>query len=456
MTVSESSKGVLFAVDDDPDVLETLKILLASEAWEVVTFRSPAPALSELASRTPDLVLLDLNYTQDTTGGREGLEFLKRIREFDAEIPVIVMTAWSSVPLAVEVMANGAKDFLEKPFEPARLKSALRTQLSLRRALLKSRILDAELERLQGRTGPVFIAGSPAMLQVAAVVRKVAPSSANVLITGEPGTGKEVVARMLHALSQRAQRPMVSVNAGGLPDSLFESELFGHVKGAFTDARTDRTGRFELAHLGTLFLDEIGNVPLALQAKLLRVLESGEMERIGSSYTRRVDVRVISATNSDLDSAIAAGRFREDLLYRLNTVEIALPPLRERREDIPELAAHFLAQHAKKYGKEIFGFEPDAMAWVLAYSWPGNVRELNHALERAVIMSSGTRLALADLQTNTRKAAPVSLEEVSLEEVEEILIRKALTRAAGNVSVAAKALGLSRSALYRRMQTYGI
>jgi DNA-binding NtrC family response regulator len=295
---------------------------------------------------------------------------------------------------------------------------------------------------------------------VLATIARIGPSDANVLITGEHGTGKEVVAQMLHALSARKSRSIVAVNTGALPEGTFESELFGHVKGAFTDARNERIGRFELADGGTLFLDEIANVPPRQQAKLLRVLETGEMERVGSSKTRRVDVRVLSATNADLHAEVDAGRFRADLLFRLNTVEIHLPPLRERREDIPPLAAHFLARYVQRYRKQVEGIDSGAIQAILQYGWPGNVRELDHTIERAVLMARGNQIEAVDLGLATSRASGQAvgqgLEEMSLESVESILIRKALSRSNGNVSQAAEALGLSRGALYRRMEKYGI
>jgi DNA-binding NtrC family response regulator len=288
------------------------------------------------------------------------------------------------------------------------------------------------------------------------LLSRIGPSDANVLITGEHGTGKEVVALTLHALSSRSGRPMITVNTGGLPEGTFESELFGHVKGAFTDARSDRVGRFELADRGTLFLDEIANVPMKQQAKLLRVLETGEMERVGSSKTHKVDVRVISATNADLKLESAEGRFRPDLLFRLNTVELPIPPLRERKEDIPLLAAHFLKLYAQRYRKPVKGFEPSALQRMLDHPWPGNVRELDHSTERAVLMSTSDHIQSADLGLESDRTAAGKIEDLSLEEVENLLIKKALARHSGNISHAADALGLSRSALYRRMQKYGV
>jgi DNA-binding NtrC family response regulator len=366
------------------------------------------------------------------------------------------MTAWGSIDLAVEAMRHGARDFVEKPWENERLLSILRTQVELGRALRARDRLEAA-QRGSAGDGRRLIAESAAMRPVLEVIARVGPSDAAVLVTGENGTGKGVVARALHAASRRAQRPLVAVNVGGLAAGTFESELFGHVRGAFTDAKVDRVGRFEAADGGTLFLDEIGNLPADLQAKLLRVLETGELERVGSSRTVRVDARVIAATNADLAAEVEAGRFRRDLLFRLNTVEIHLPSLRERREDIPLLAAHFLERIAGRYRKPIRGFEPAAMEQLLVHPWPGNVRELEHAVERAVLMATGDTIRVADLGLRPPSSGGgASLDELSLEEVERILIRKALDRYAGNVSQAAEALGLSRSALYRRFRRHGL
>jgi DNA-binding NtrC family response regulator len=456
MSAGSNTPARLLIADDQRDVLEALRLLLKPEGFVVETASSPAAVLDSLASREFDAVLIDLNYARDTTSGQEGLDLLSRVQAIDSTLPVIVMTAWGSVELAVEAMRRGARDFIQKPWENARLLAILRTQLELGGALRRSQRLEAENRLLRAEGLPKFIANADAMQPVLRLISSVGPSDANVLVTGEHGSGKEVAARTLHALSNRASRPLVAVNTGGLPEGIFESELFGHVKGAFTDAKTDRIGRFELAHGGTLFLDEIANIPLSQQAKLLRVLESGEMERVGSSQTRRVDVRIISATNADLNQEVSAGRFRQDLLFRLNTVEIQLPPLRERRQDIPLLATYFISRYAQRYRKPSKTFEPAAMQAMLEYAWPGNVRELDHAVERAVLLSSGEAVRVSDLSLKAPREGTQRLEELSLEEVESLLIRKAVDRYGGNISQAAEALGLSRSALYRRLQKYGI
>jgi DNA-binding NtrC family response regulator len=446
----------VLAADDQPHILEALQLLLHPEGYRVESVKSPAEVREALAADSYDAVLIDLNYARDTTSGQEGLDLLSEIVTLDSNLPVIVMTAWGSVELAVEAMRRGARDFIQKPWENERLLAILRTQIELHRALQRAERLAAENRLLQAQGRPEFIAAAPSMQPVLEAIARVGPSDANVLITGEHGSGKEVVAQTLHALSARASRPLVAVNTGGLAEGVFESELFGHVKGAFTDARADRIGRFELADTGTLFLDEIGNIPVRQQAKLLRVLESGEMERLGSSRVRKIDVRVISATNTDLQAAIAAGQFREDLLFRLNTVEIHLPPLRERREDIPTLAMHFLKRYASRYRRDLEGFDRSALQTMTQYAWPGNVRELEHTLERAVLMCRGREIQAADLGLGLQRPQAQNLEELSLEAVEAVLIRKALQRFQGNVSQAAAALGLSRGALYRRMEKYGL
>ncbi len=447
-------QGCVLVADDQADVREALRLVLKAEGFTVETASSPRATLAALGSREYDAVLMDLNYTRDTTSGEEGLDLLARIQALDSSLPVIVLTAWGTVDLAVEAMRRGARDFLQKPWDNARLVASVRTQIELAHALRLSQRLEAENRLLAAQGRPTLIAESPAMRPVMDMVARVAPSDANVLITGEHGTGKDVLARTIQALSERSSKPLVTVNIGGLPETLFQSELFGHVKGAFTDAKTDRVGRFELADQGTLFLDEIANLPLNLQAKLLRVLETGEVERVGSSITRRVDVRVLSATNADVTAEVAAGRFREDLLFRLNTIEIHLPPLRDRKEDIPLLALHFLRRYAARYHKPAAGFDDAALGLLARYPWPGNVRELDHTVERAVLLAQAELIQPSDLALESARQAPARLDELELDDVERILIQKAMGRYGGNVTQAARALGLSRSALYRRLEKH--
>ncbi|HVE79925.1 MAG TPA: sigma-54 dependent transcriptional regulator [Gemmatimonadaceae bacterium] len=454
--MSDSRSARILVADDQADVLEALRLLLKGEGFAIETAKSPPGVIAAVEKQDFDAALIDLNYARDTTSGREGIDLLQKLHQLDATLPVIVMTAWGSVDSAVEAMRVGARDYIAKPWDNARLLATLRTQVELGQALRRTQRLETE-NRLLRRDGmPEIVAESPAMQQVMRLMERVAPSDANVLIAGEHGTGKELAARWIHAASGRAAQPLVIVNVGGLSEGVFESELFGHVRGAFTDAKMDRVGRFELADRGTLFLDEIGNVPLAQQAKLLRVLQAGELERVGSSKTRQVDARVVSATNADLRAEVEAGRFREDLLFRLNTIEINLPPLRTRREDMPLLAAHFLRRHAQRYRKPLRGFDAGALQALREHAWPGNVRELDHAIERAVLMATGDTMRAADLVLRGGSSPAPRLEELTLEEVERVLIQKAIDRYAGNVSQAAKALGLSRSALYRRLTHHGL
>jgi len=445
----------ILLADDQRDVLEALRILLKSEAYQTEGVTSLAGVFHALEKKEYALVLMDLNYTRDTTSGQEGLSAISKIQEIDPTLPIVVMTAWATIELAVEAMKRGARDFVTKPWDNQRLLTIVKTQIELAAALRRERKLAAENEMLRG-TMPDLIAQSPAMRPVIAIISRVAPSDANVLITGENGTGKSLIARAIHALSPRSAQTMITVNMGGLSETLFESELFGHVKGAFTDAKTDRAGRFELADESTLFMDEIANIPLAQQAKLLRVIETGDFERVGSSKTLHANVRIISATNANLENEIAAGRFRQDLLFRLNTIEIELPPLRDRREDIMPLANNFLRQHAERYRKDVGGFDENARERLLQHRFPGNIRELDHIVERAVLMTQDRQVRSADLGLTTGGPESRSLEEMSLEEVEAFLIKKALARNDGNARKAAEALGLSRSAFYRRLQQYGL
>jgi DNA-binding NtrC family response regulator len=444
----------VLVADDQPDVVEALRLLLKANGFSVIPTSSPAGVLGAAAVQDVDVVLMDLNYARATTSGREGLELLARLQQLDPTLPVVVMTAWGSVDGAVEAMRGGARDYVTKPWDNTRLVATLRSQVELGQALRRTRKLSAENERLQTRAPPL-VAESRAMKAVLELVDRIAPSDANVLITGEHGTGKEVVARRIHALSLRAEKPFVPVNAGALSEGVFESELFGHVKGAFTDAKSDRTGCFELADQGTVFMDEVANMPLGQQAKLLRVLQTGEFHPVGSSRVRHADTRVLAATNADLHGAVTSGAFREDLLYRLNTVEIVLPPLRDRREDIPALASTFLTVQAARYRKSVQRLGNAALKALLEYPWPGNVRELEHCVERAVLMARGSELTPEDLVLRTRESG-ARMEDMTLEDAERYLIQRALGRTDGSVSDAARLLGLSRSALYRRLQQYGL
>jgi DNA-binding NtrC family response regulator len=459
----EQNRFRIAIADDSADVLVALRLLLKPAGFVVAQAHSPGELLALVRREEYDVALIDLNYTRDTTSGGEGLDLLLELTRLDSLLPVIVMTAWGTIEVAVEAVRRGARDFVQKPWENASLVTILRTQAELCRALRANQRLQTRNELLESPLAANVIAQSAAMRPVLELIQRVGPSTANILITGEHGTGKEVVARALHAISPRAARPMICVNAGSIPEALFESELFGHVRGAFTGASADRPGRFELADQGTLLLDEIGNLPLAQQAKLLRAVESGEFERLGSPRVRQADVRLISATNSDLAAAVAAGAFREDLLFRLNTVHIHLPPLRERGDDILLLAHHFLEQHAVKYGRALPVFDASAVEALHAHRWPGNVRELQHVLERAVLLCRGDHISAADLGleapsrlTNHAPGATVGVATLNLEQNERELIRRALDSSAGNVIEAARLLGLSRSGLYRRLQRYGL
>ncbi len=444
----------LFIADDQRDVLESLRLLFKGEGYALETFPDPHALIDALRTRSTDAVLMDLNYTRDTTSGEEGLDAIAAIRAFDASTPIVVMTAWGSIELAVEAMRRGAQDFIEKPWDNERLLNVLRTQVALGQALNRARALETENRQLTAAEGE-FVAASPVMQPVLETIERVAPTDANVLLTGESGCGKGLVARVIHAASPRAERSLVIVNIGSLSETVFESEMFGHVRGAFTDAKSDRVGRFELADGGTLFLDEIANIHVAQQARLLRVLEDGQFERLGSSRTQQVDVRVLAATNADIHAELEAGRFREDLLYRLNTIHIHLPPLRERGEDVILLAQRFLARHAKRYRRPVEGFTDSALSAMRRYAWPGNVRELGHVIERAVLMARGKIIGPADLRLEA--PGPISdRRAMTLEALEHEAIRAALARHGGNVVAAADELGMSRSALYRRMEKFGL
>ena len=444
----------IFIADDQSDVVESLRLLLKGEGIESRAFSDPQSLIGAMRSKRVDAVLLDLNYTRDTTSGEEGLNAIDAIRAFDSHTPVVAMTAWGSIELAVNAMRRGAQDFVEKPWDNERLVSVLRTQLALGEALQRARMLKVANQQLTAPDSEL-IAESPVMQPVLETIDRIAPSDANVLITGESGCGKGLVARIIHERSARSDASFVVVNIGSLAETVFESEMFGHVKGAFTDARSDRVGRFELADGGTLFLDEIANIPTGQQARLLRVLEDGQFEKLGSSRTEQTDVRVLAATNADIDAEIDAGRFRSDLLYRLNTIHIHLPPLRDRGDDIIRLAHRFLERSARDHRREITQFSDSAIVALRRYSWPGNVRELSHVVERAVLMAPGERIEAADLRLDAGRSED-STAPRTLEAVERDAIEQALGRNDGNVIAAAGELGMSRSALYRRMEKFGL
>ncbi len=431
---------------------------MKSEGWNAIAVNSPTAALDALKQRDFALLITDLNFQLDTTSGLEGIKLIRDVRQLDTEIPIVAMTGWGSIDIAVDAMRHGADDFVEKPWDNARLASSLRNLLALGVSRRRGTRLAQENALLKrDHTAAQWIAESAAMQAIMKTAATVAGSDVNILITGENGTGKSQLAQWIHQQSHRSAQAFVSVNMGAIPDTVFESELFGHVKGAFTDARDNRIGRFELADKGTLFLDEIGNIPLTQQAKLLHVLESGRFEKLGSSKTQEANVRVISATNADLAQLIHAGQFRKDLLYRLNSVCLELPPLRQRQDDIVPLAQQALQRFADKYHKPDCTLSADALRALCDYEWPGNIRELSHVIERAVLLSTGTAITSAQLNVQARNAITAApLTDLTLEAVEKQLIQTALRQCDGNALAAAKALGLSRSAFYRRLEKFGL
>ncbi|GAA0359051.1 sigma-54 dependent transcriptional regulator [Bowmanella denitrificans] len=439
--------GLILVADDDEDIRLALDMLLCNEGYRVVEAANGREIAVQVSRHRPDIVLLDMNFHRDTTSGEEGLEYLTSLVQ--QGLKVILMTAWGSVDLAVRGMKSGAVDFIEKPWDKSRLLQIIQQQLQ------GERIADTVIPSPAKTTHHGWIAVSPAMQELELMLEQLAPTDANILILGENGTGKSQLAKRIYQLSQRSESPFVTVNMGAVPATLFESELFGHAKGAFTDAREARTGRFELANGGTLFMDEVGTLPLDVQPKLLRVLETGEYEVLGTSLTRSTDVRVISATNADLHASVSEGKFRQDLLFRLNTFVIELPPLRDRLQDIPPLAEHFLQAFAAKYNKGSVRLSDDAIQRLREHSWPGNIRELSHVIERSVLICrdgiiSSSQLMLAGSSTKRQ----VGLRP--LEEVEAELVEAALLHYKGHISKAAQALGISRMALYRRMEKFAL
>lgn len=443
MTVS------ILVADDDSDIQLALELLLTSAGYQVLTAGTPAAVLAALAQQ-PALILLDMNFQQDTTSGKEGLNLLEKIKTLG--IPVIMMTAWASIELAVTAMQKGAAFFVQKPWNNQVLLQVIHQQLTLGS-------LQAENQQWREIAQPTqskWIAESPVMQQLEQLIQTVANTDANILILGENGTGKSQLAQRIHLLSHRQQQAFVSVNMAAIPDNLFEAELFGHEKGAFTDARKQRLGRFALAHQGTLFLDEIGCLPLHLQPKLLRVLESGEFEALGSSRSQRSNARIISATNADLSQLVQAQQFRQDLLYRLNTLVLTLPPLRQRQADMPLLAAQLCQQLCQKYRKAPISFTDSAIHALQHYPWPGNVRELSHILERAVLLSQSSTLDAAQLALPANHAATPTLNSLDLASMEQKLIEQALAQSGQQLSQAAELLGISRHALARRLEKHQI
>lgn len=459
MVTMPAKPAPILVVDDQRDVCDALRLLLKSEGYEAVSVHAPGDAVEAVTATQFAAAFIDLNYSRDTTSGGEGLMLLSQVKQLDADLPVIVMTAWGTVELAVAALRSGAGDFIEKPWNNVRLISVLHNQMLLGATTRQARRLGAENVLLRSEGADDFIAHSDSMRPVLALIERVAPSAANVLILGENGTGKSVIASRIHALSPQRDRSFVIVNMGSIADGLFEAEMFGSVRGAYTDAKTDRIGRFELADGGTLFLDEVANLPLLQQPKLLRVLEEGEFERVGSSRTLRCGVRVISATNADLGAEVAAGRFRKDLLYRLNTVEIQLPPLRHRQADILPLAKDLLKRFVRRYLHGPMQLAPQAEQALCEYAWPGNLRELAHVIERAVLMSQGDTIQRDHLHlvgSSIIEPAQGHYGARTLAEVERTVIRAALERCDGNIQRAAGQLGLSRASLYRRLLKLGL
>ena len=446
-------------VDDDPDITLAARLALRGLFERVETLDSPAELLPMLTRESPDAILLDLNFERGATDGREGLGFLSRIMQQDPDAAVVIITAHGAVSIAVEAIKAGASDFVAKPWSNERLAATVRSAAALRRSRMDARTERGRASEL-GPTGETPLLGqSPAMERVRILIERAAPTDANVLILGENGTGKEIVAREIHRLSRRSEHPMVSVDLGATSETLFESELFGHVKGAFTGADSERMGRLKAADHSTLFLDEIGNLPLHLQPKLLTALEQREVVPVGSNKAIPIDVRVVAATNMSGDRLSDERRFRQDLLFRLNTIEIELPPLRERREDVPLLIDHYLGLYARKYDKKERELPPNVLEVLVRHDWPGNVRALRHAAERAVILAEGDCYRLEDFPLPQRSEAAslaVVADSLNLDQLEKQMIERALRMHHFNVSLAAAELGLSRGALYARMEKHGL
>lgn len=455
----------ILIADDDPQIILALKLLLKAHNFDVVEAHSPVQAIEQVAKREFDVALIDLNYKSDTTSGAEGLALIPKLKQLDELLPIVVMTGYSNIDIAVDVMKLGANDFVQKPWSNERLLTILQSQVTIKQSQRRGVKLAAHNELLSSASSlskASIVAESAVMIGVLRQLEKLAKSDMSIMLTGENGCGKSMFADYIHRCSGRCDESFVSVNMGAISENLFESEMFGHVKGAFTDAKSQRIGRFEVAESGTIFLDEIANIPLSQQAKLLRVLEEHKFEKLGSSKTQLMDVRLISATNSSLEQLIADNQFRQDLLYRLNTIEIRIPPLRERVDDIKPLAVSFLALHNKKYQLSVRGFSEEALLAMRSYHWPGNVRELNHMVERALFLSSSDYISAQDLglcdEEHVTEHAPFAelFEQGTLDQIECELIKQRMSRCDNNVQETSTSLGLSRSAYYRRLEKYSL
>lgn len=457
MNTTKPQATILIA-DDDEDIRLALELLLSANNYKTIEAGTAKEVIIESERQKPDLILLDMNFSRDTTSGQEGLAILQQLEK--SNIPVILMTAWGSIELAVKGLQQGACDFIEKPWQKEKLLNSIEQQLNFARIKQEHQGYRQLLSKGQQQNLPTtdqhWVCQSPAMQAIEQLIKQIAPTDANILILGENGTGKSVLAERIHQLSSRSSQPLISVNMAAIPDNLFESELFGHQKGAFTDAKQQRVGRFQLADQGSLFFDEVGSLPLNLQPKLLRVLESGQYEILGSSQTQTANVRLISATNADLNQLVINGDFRQDLLYRLNTLVITLPPLRERSADIQALAENFIESFSKKYHKPTLKLDSQAIAKLKSHHWPGNIRELGHVIERAVLLTVedviSTQNLLLDANTNANNEVILQ----PLETAERMLIEKAMATTSGHVIEAAKLLEISRNALYRRLEKFNI
>ncbi len=452
----------ILIADDDLNIIASLKYILSEENFDILAVTTPGAVLENLTNESVDLVLLDMNFQQDTTSGAEGLQLVEAIKKLDENLPIIVMTGWATIDIAVDAMQAGAKDFIQKPWNNERIISAIKTQIKLAKIDRKLQRLSQENKLLSSQSFPEskeqIIAQSPAMQQLMSTLGDLAKSDMSILLTGDNGTGKSMLAAYVHKLSTRANNSFIPVNMGAIPESLFESEMFGHVKGAFTDAKENRVGRFEMAEQGTLFLDELANIPIAQQAKLLRVLEEQKYEVVGSSKSQTADVRIISATNSDLQKAISNQQFRQDLFYRLNTIQLRVPSLNERIEDIEPLAQHFLQLFSIKYNLTTPQLSSDAINQLQQYPWPGNIRELSHLMERLLFTCKKPTITGRDLllEEATQTTNSVDDTTLSMEDVEQRVLINRLKHHQGNATETAKSLGLSRSGFYRRMSKYGL